>query len=237
MEDKLKVELEKIEIPKHLRTRVKQGIQQAKLEQKPGRKVYRFSRVAIITVIIATSVVLVVSGPKMLEATFNMYEKTAAFAAFKNHTNVENQKRAEEMLKGKDILAEKQKAAALHEAEVEPTFSPGPDWKSQILPFIDDPLRNHSIFFTNGVFIAEQDGSSFAVEVGSLVKNQKQGVILFIKNGPNDGGLISRTIMNAPEGVGGLTVEGYKGHVIRLSSKNGKKLTFDIDTESFEVLN
>jgi flagellar motor protein MotB len=144
----------------------------------------------------------------------------------------EQTKKAKEALKGQDVAKMKQEAHQKWLEEHKQALAEEKPEKSEMLPLVDDPYKNKVLYFTNGVFLANNDGTSQAVEAGCLVADKSQGAVLFIRDGLL-GSTISRDVINAPEGYDKLTVVSYNGNLVSLVSENGKKIDFDAEKGEF----
>lgn len=105
--------------------------------------------------------------------------------------------------------------------------------KTEIIHFVDDPLRNKVIYFTNGWITPTENGKSVSVSAGALVDDSTQGVVL-VRHYDENRLMLKSNMVQTPEKFGKVTISEYDGMILTLVTEDGEKLTFDVATEKFK---
>ena len=121
-----------------------------------------------------------------------------------------------------------------------PEGNPGPSIiqednpvKTEIIDFVDDPMRNKVIRFTNGWVSPRDNGKFVSVYAGALVEDPEQGVVL-IRHYDEKRSMVGSNIVKTPEKVGSITIKDYNGMILTLSTEEGTVLQFNVESESFK---
>lgn len=104
--------------------------------------------------------------------------------------------------------------------------------KTEIIDFVDDPLRNKVIYFSNGWITPTENGKSVSVSAGALVEDPEQGVVL-VRHYDEKRFMSDSNIVKTPNKVGKVTIKDYDGMILTLVTKDGKELTFNVASEKF----
>lgn len=107
-----------------------------------------------------------------------------------------------------------------------------PPIKTEILDFVDDPLRNKVIEFMNGWITPTENGRSVSVGAGALVEDPEQGVVL-VRHYDEKRLMVGSNIVKTPEKVGKITIKDYNSMTLTLVTDDGKELEFNVEEEKF----
>lgn len=121
-----------------------------------------------------------------------------------------------------------------------PEGNPGPSKiqedapiKTEIIDFVDDPMRNKVIFFTNGWIAPKENGKSVTVYAGSLVEDPEQGVLL-VRHYNEQRFMGGSNIIKTPEKIGSITIKDFNGMTLTLKAEDGTELEFNVQSEKFK---
>ncbi|MEF2965100.1 hypothetical protein V3851_04585 [Paenibacillus sp. M1] len=103
---------------------------------------------------------------------------------------------------------------------------------TEILDFIDDPLRNKVIKFTNG-WITPTESGAVSVYGGALVNDLEQGVVL-VRHYDEKRFMTGSSIIKTPDKLGAIEIKNYKDMVLTLVTEDGTELQFDVRVEKFQ---
>lgn len=164
---------------------------------------------------------------------FTSFQYLGADAAKSPNDNLPLEKKEQE------DWQERKMSAARAQNEKKPEGNPGPSKIqidspiiTEILDFVDDPLRNKVILFTNGWISSKENGKSVSVGAGSLVEDPEQGVLL-IRQYDEKRSMVEANIINTPDKSGRVTIKEFNKMILTLVTEDGKELIFNVESEKF----
>ncbi|MCM3702608.1 hypothetical protein [Paenibacillus macerans] len=139
---------------------------------------------------------------------------------------------ARKKIAGREVELKREEELRKKEEDKKASLKEEKPIKTEILEFVDDPMRNKVIFFTNG-WITPTGDTAVSVSGGALVEDTEQGVVL-VRHFNEKRFMTGSKIIKTPEKLGAVTIKQYEGMTLTLVAEDGTELQFDVSAEKFE---